>query len=154
LRIPHVYDMHSSLPQQLTNFAFSRSRLVRRVFLAVERRMIRGSRVVIVICPSLQETVRAIDPLASTVLIENAPGSVEEPANASAAMELRASIGVEASTPIVLYAGTFEAYQGLDLLFEAMAIVTKQRPDVRLVLAGGKSTQVTRAREQARLVGL
>ena len=26
LRVPHLYDMHSSLPQQLTNFAFSRSR--------------------------------------------------------------------------------------------------------------------------------
>jgi len=24
----HLYDMHSSLPQQLTNFAFTRSRLV------------------------------------------------------------------------------------------------------------------------------
>ena len=23
LRVPHLYDMHSSLPQQLTNFAFS-----------------------------------------------------------------------------------------------------------------------------------
>ena len=33
LRVPHVYDMHSSLPQQLTNFAFTSSRLVRRVFL-------------------------------------------------------------------------------------------------------------------------
>ena len=37
LRIPHLYDMHSSLPQQLTNFAFSRSRIIRRVFLAIER---------------------------------------------------------------------------------------------------------------------
>ena len=26
LRVPHLYDMHSSLPQQLTNFAFSGSR--------------------------------------------------------------------------------------------------------------------------------
>ncbi len=25
LGVPHLYDMHSSLPQQLTNFAFSRS---------------------------------------------------------------------------------------------------------------------------------
>ena len=25
MRVPHLYDMHSSLPQQLTNFAFSRS---------------------------------------------------------------------------------------------------------------------------------
>ena len=31
LRVPHLYDMHSSLPQQLTNFAFSRSRHLPRV---------------------------------------------------------------------------------------------------------------------------
>src|SRR5580765_3280213 len=36
LRVPHLYDMHSSLPQQLTNFAFSRSVLIRRAFLALE----------------------------------------------------------------------------------------------------------------------
>ena len=75
LRVPHLYDMHSSLPQQLTNFAFSGSRLMRALFLAVERLMVRHSRVVIVICPSLEETVRGIDPDACTVLIENAPGS-------------------------------------------------------------------------------
>src|SRR5690349_3535518 len=36
LRVPHLYDMHSSLPQQLTNFAFSRSTLVRKMFLIIE----------------------------------------------------------------------------------------------------------------------
>src|SRR5205823_13951537 len=80
LRVPHLYDMHSSLPQQLTNFAFSRSRLIARAFLALERFMIRRSRVVIVICPSLEATVRAIEPQARTVLIENAPGSADAPA--------------------------------------------------------------------------
>ena len=30
LGVPHLYDMHSSLPQQLANFKFSRSRLLRR----------------------------------------------------------------------------------------------------------------------------
>src|ERR1700694_2424560 len=35
LRIPHLYDMHSSLPQQLTNFAFSRSVITRRLFLGI-----------------------------------------------------------------------------------------------------------------------
>ena len=39
----------------------------------------------------------------------------------------------------MLYTGTFEAYQGLDLLFAAMAIVQRARPDARLVLAGGQS---------------
>ena len=60
--MPHLYDMHSSLPQQLTNFAFTGSHAHPRRFLGIERLMIRRSRVVIVICPSLEDTVRAIDP--------------------------------------------------------------------------------------------
>ena len=146
LRVPHLYDMHSSLPQQLTNFAFSRSTLMRRVFLALERLMIRRSRVVIVICPSLEDTVRAIEPQARTVLIENAPGSAEDEATPEQAAAVRRSLGVDASAPMVLYTGTFEAYQGLDLLFDAMAIVGASRPDARLLLAGGKPGSSRRAR--------
>jgi glycosyltransferase involved in cell wall biosynthesis len=154
LRVPHLYDMHSSLPQQLTNFAFSRSRLIARAFLAIERFMIRRSRVVIVICPSLEETVRAIEPQARTVLIENAPGSAEDAATADDAAAVRRSFGLADATPLVLYTGTFEAYQGLDLLFEAMAIVHRARPDVRLILAGGDVDQIGRATEKARLSGI
>src|SRR4051812_36110151 len=132
LRIPHLYDMHSSLPQQLTNFAFSRSRLIRGVFLAIERVMIRRSRVVVVICPSLQETVREIDPGARSVLIENAPGSSEESATAEQAAQVRRQFGLLASTPVVLYTGTFEAYQGLELLFAAMSHVHARIPDAKL----------------------
>src|SRR3989454_8418071 len=154
LRVPHLYDMHSSLPQQLTNFAFSRSRLIRRAFLGIERFMIRRSRVVIVICPSLEETVRAIEPHAQTVLIENAPGSAEDQATPAQASGVRGALGIEPSTPVILYTGTFEAYQGLDLLFDAMAIVQRVRPNARLVLAGGNSDQVERARMQARAAGI
>jgi glycosyltransferase involved in cell wall biosynthesis len=154
LRVPHLYDMHSSLPQQLTNFAFSRSRLVRRAFLAIERFMIRRSRVVIVICPSLEDTVRAIEPQARTVLIENAPGSAEDAATPEQAAAVRRSMGIADATPIVLYTGTFEAYQGLDLLFEAMAIVHRARPDARLVIAGGRPDQIARATEQVRAAGI
>src|SRR5262249_3410452 len=145
LRVPHVYDMHSSLPQQLTNFAFSRSRVMRRLFLAIERAMIRRSRVVIVICPALEETVREIDARAQVVLIENAPGSAEAEATPERASAIRRQFGLQDRTPVVLYTGTFEAYQGLDLLFDAMAVVRRSRPDARLLLAGGKPSQVTRA---------
>ncbi|MGH9142950.1 MAG: glycosyltransferase family 4 protein, partial [Vicinamibacterales bacterium] len=154
LRVPHLYDMHSSLPQQLSNFAFSRSRLIKVVFLAIERFMIRRSRVVIVICPSLEETVKAIEPGARTVLIENAPGSAEDEATPAGAAAVRRSLNLVATTPMVLYTGTFEAYQGLDLLFAAMAIVHHARGDARLVLAGGRPDQVAKAREQARAAGV
>jgi glycosyltransferase involved in cell wall biosynthesis len=154
LRVPHLYDMHSSLPQQLTNFAFTNSRTVRRVFLALERLMIRRSRVVIVICPSLEDTVRGIDKTAHTVLIENAPGSAEDQATPDAAARVRRTLGAGERTPLVLYTGTFEAYQGLDLLFDAMAVVRASRPDARLVLAGGKADQVAAARRQAKAAGI
>jgi glycosyltransferase involved in cell wall biosynthesis len=146
--------MHSSLPQQLTNFAFSRSPLIRGVFLAIERFMIRRSRVVVVICPSLEETVRAIAPDARTVLIENAPGSSGEEATDAQAAAVRRTLGVDRAAPLVLYTGTFEAYQGLDLLFAAMGVVLATRPDARLVLAGGKPDQVARAKSEAHAAGI
>jgi glycosyltransferase involved in cell wall biosynthesis len=154
-RLPHLYDMHSSLPQQLTNFAFSGSRVLRALFAALERFMIRRSRAVIVICPSLEETVRAIEPSARTILIENAPGSVDEQATPEHAARIRQSLGLRESARIVLYTGTFEAYQGLDLLFEAWAIARfAVSSDVRLVLAGGKPDHIAAARAAARRAGV
>ncbi len=66
LGVPHLYDMHSSLPQQLENFAFSRSAILRWVFQRLEQTAIKRSRVTIVICPHLQETARKVVPEAHT----------------------------------------------------------------------------------------
>ena len=52
-RIPHIYDMHSSLPQQLENFQFSRSRLLKKIFARMERFVLKNSQAIIVICPDL-----------------------------------------------------------------------------------------------------
>jgi glycosyltransferase involved in cell wall biosynthesis len=153
LGVPHLYDMHSSLPQQLTNFAFSRSRVLARAFTWMERFVVRRSRVVVVICPHLQDVVRAIEPGVPTVLIENAPGSGDTPVAGSGA-RIRAEFGLAADAPIVLYTGTFEAYQGLDLLFAAAATVSARRPDARFLLAGGRPDQVAAARVQAERAGI
>ena len=153
LGVPHLYDMHSSLPQQLTNFAFSRSRVLRRVFEVLERFVIRRSRVVIVICPHLEETVRSIDRVVPTVLIENSPGSGDTPI-AGSGQRIRQELELPATAPVVLYTGTFEAYQGLDLLFAAAAYVIARKSDVRFVLAGGRPEQIDAARADARAAGL
>ena len=155
MRVPHLYDMHSSLPQQLTNFAFSGSRSLRALFSAIERFMIRRSRVVVVICPSLEETVRHIEPAANTVLIENAPGSVEDVPSGTVVGNIRRSLAPSGSDHrLVLYTGTFEAYQGLDLLLSAMALVKQSVPTARLALVGGKPDQIRLAREEARNAGV
>src|SRR5687768_10958441 len=71
LGIPHLYDMHSSLPQQLTNFKFARSRLLRRAFEVMEDKTVFGSDVVITICRDLHEHVQAMGAGERSVLIEN-----------------------------------------------------------------------------------
>ena len=153
LRIPHLYDMHSSLPQQLTNFAFSRSRVLRGAFQVMERFVIRRSKVVIVICQHLEDTVKEIETRVPTVLIENAPGSGDAPVAGSGA-GVRTELGIGATTPLVLYTGTFEHYQGLDLLFAAARLVIERRPDTRFVLAGGRADQIEAARAEARRAGV
>jgi glycosyltransferase involved in cell wall biosynthesis len=153
LGLPHLYDMHSSLPQQLTNFAFSRSRVLARVFTSMERFVVRRSRVVVVICPHLQEVVRAIEPGVPAILIENAPGSGDAPVAGSGA-RIRAELGIAAAAPIVLYTGTFEAYQGLDLLFDAAKHVVQVRNDTRFVLAGGRPEQIAAARGMVEAAGI
>jgi glycosyltransferase involved in cell wall biosynthesis len=145
--------MHSSLPQQLTNFAYSKSRLLTGFFGVMERFVVRRSRVVIVICPQLEDVVRGIDTSVPSVLIENAPGSGDAP-TAGSGRDVRAQLGLQPSVPMVLYTGTFEAYQGLDLLFASMAHVLAARPDARLVLAGGRAEQIELARKQAADAGI
>jgi hypothetical protein len=111
LGVPHLYDMHSSLPQQLSNFSFSRSRALVRTFAWLERFVIRRSKVVVVICPHLAEVVHDIEPGVPAVLIENAPGSGDTPTPGSGG-GVKQELGIPRTAPVVLYTGTFEAYQG------------------------------------------
>ena len=107
--VPTIYDMHSSLPEQLANFRFSRSRLLRYLFDVSERWTIRASKAVIVICPYLGEVVARVDPGRPCFLIENSPlAESGEPSTPSEVLELRRSLNLE-DAPIVLYTGTFEA---------------------------------------------
>ncbi len=153
LGVPHLYDMHSSLPQQLSNFSFSRSRALTRIFSWLERFVIRRSKVVIVICPHLAEVVNGIEPGVPAVLIENAPGSGDTPA-AGSGERVREELGLARNAPVVLYTGTFEAYQGLDLLFAAAQRVIASCRDARFVLAGGRPDQIAAARAQADRIGI
>jgi glycosyltransferase involved in cell wall biosynthesis len=88
-----------------------------------------------------------------TVLIENAPGSGDAP-RAGSGLAIRTTLGLGDTTPVILYTGTFEAYQGLDLLYAAMREVIAERPDARLVMVGGEPAQIESARGAVRALGL
>jgi len=72
-RFKLVYDMHSSLTQQLENFNYTNSRIVHYIFKKLEASSINAADAVITICPDLADHVSRIiaDP-SKHYLIENA----------------------------------------------------------------------------------
>ena len=152
--VPAVYDMHSSLPEQLVNFRYTRSAVLRKLFAILERWTIKGSAAVIVICPYLQEVVADVDPEKPCFLIENSPlTEANRAAGSEEVTALRKSLGLE-GTAVIGYTGTFEAYQGLDLLFDAVRWIAERDPKARLLMVGGHPDQIDEARGAIQQRGL
>lgn len=153
LGIPHLYDMHSSLPQQLSNFRYSRSGLLRSFFTWAENQMVHGSQSVITICQELQDTVVDMGAGDRALLIENVMGGDVDEAPSRPAADIRTAWGIPADAPLALYTGTFEAYQGVELLIDAAALLARTHPRARVLVVGGEPQQVDRARRLAREKG-
>ncbi|HHS14083.1 MAG TPA: glycosyltransferase family 1 protein [bacterium] len=152
-RVPHIYDMHSSLPQQLENFEFSRSRLLKRIFECLERWVLNRAGCVITICPDLAEHVQKVIPEKGSVLIENAIDYAEVFGEEDLSEQIRTRYQLDGHR-VALYAGTFEPYQGLGLLLKAVAISAAQLQDVKWILVGGRPDQVENARILAAELGI
>ena len=150
--IPHLYDMHSSLPQQLANFRYTGSRRVQRLFDRVETAMVDGSRVVITICQELQDAVVEAGAGDRSFLIENVMGGDVDGSGSEVPdqAEIRARYGIHASQPLVLYTGTLEPYQGLDLLIDTSERLVQTHPKARILVVGGEPRQVDATRDRAR----
>ena len=148
--IPHLYDMHSSLPQQLSNFRYTRSLALRRLFERVEAKVLSESNVIITICQELQDAVLAAGAGDRAFLIENVMGGdIDDRESGVPPADIRSRYGIDASQPLVLYTGTFEEYQGLDLLVEVATLLSVSHPNARVLVVGGEPSQVVRLRERA-----
>lgn len=155
--------MHSSLPQQLTNFNFTTSRFFIGLFKKLEDTSIRASDAVITICPALANYVEGLIGKQDThFLIENSIfDEVRVIANKSAPTHVldkevaqQALIDLPKNADLVVYTGTLEPYQGIDLLIEAFKTVHATCPTARLLIAGGDQEQVRRYAQLARQQGV
>ncbi|MBN1480456.1 glycosyltransferase [candidate division KSB1 bacterium] len=153
--LPHLYDMHSSLPQQLGNFRFSKSKILRHLFATLERNTIEKSAAVITICPELQDYVEKHFPKQASLLIENvADNSIVFPPTQTKTSSLKKQYNVNGEK-IILYYGTFEPYQGIDMFIESAARLTERRPhDVRFLMVGGNEQQVAACKAKAAKLGV
>lgn len=138
----HLYDMHSDLAQQMSNFAFTKSKALVACVEAVQKLIVHRADAVIAICPDLERAVRRMDPAKRVYMIENVAVDESLPAAAEtdvAALRQQLDIG---NDPVLLYTGTFESYQGIELLLYSASIVRATFPGVRYVLVGGRPEQV------------
>jgi glycosyltransferase involved in cell wall biosynthesis len=150
--VPTIYDMHSSLPEQLDNFRYSGSRPLRYLFDVAERITIKGSKAVIYICPYLGDVVARVDGDKPRFLIENSPlAESGQDVAAGEVARLRTELGLDDAF-VLLYTGTFEVYQGLELLYEALALV--QDSSVRLLMVGGNADQIEAAKRDVARIGV
>jgi len=147
-----VYDMHSSLPQQLTNFQFTNSKFIKNFFRILEKYCLRSADVVITICPDLADYVGGlIQNNKKHLLIEN---SIFEPVKLMFNPNLQNSekqvdsnqkeekIRLPQGKRFIVYAGTLEPYQGIDILIDAFRRVVDKTQDAFLVIVGGNEAQV------------
>lgn len=155
-----VYDMHSSLPEQLDNFGYSRSKLLKRCFEFLEVRSLKAADAIITICPALRDQVAALAPWAMDKheLIENSiyddvvlTTGAQQTITQAATTNAREIAGGKTA---IVYAGTLESYQGIDILLEGTALLAQSRSDFVLVIAGGSSEQIDKFRLLAERLGV
>jgi glycosyltransferase involved in cell wall biosynthesis len=148
-RTRHVYDMHSVLSKQLGNFDFGNTPFFVRVFEALEKMVLRKSNAVINVGADLDEYVRSVDPAIQRITIENvALHAYQTPIEPQALTELAEKLNLHGRIPI-LYTGTYERYQGLDMVLDCVDKVVKQYPEVIFIFVGAKVYQAQEWTEKA-----
>lgn len=150
----HLYYMHCDLAQLIAGSGFVKNRLLLRIADRVQRMMVRRAHAVITFYPQLEATARKLAPKQQiwTVL----PPAVDEglpPASPDdvARLRLQWQLG---DGPVLLYTGTLENYQGLDILLKSVKTVCGVFPSARFVIVGGKAEQVEELRMLAEALGV
>jgi glycosyltransferase involved in cell wall biosynthesis len=149
--VPVIYDMQSSLPEQLLAHSLFRPKLVQAFLRRAERWLLRNSSL-IVSSTGLAERVRRTVPEAG--VREWRFASLEPSQSDSAREGLRRSMGIRADAPVVLYSGSFASYQGLAELLRAAPLVRERVPGATFVLVGAEGREGERLSTLAATMGL
>lgn len=145
-RLPHVYDMHSSLPRQLENFGTGNWRPLIWLFERLEQLTLNSCAAVITIDSELEDYVHTVNPRVRQMRIENRPIPAKlQMVDSELIQQLKRNVNLNSRQPVV-YTGTFERYQGLDLLLQSAKIVAAHNPRALFILVGGKLAQIEQYR--------
>ncbi|MCH9807777.1 MAG: glycosyltransferase family 4 protein [Alphaproteobacteria bacterium] len=144
-RVPYIYDMDSSIPEQI-NDKHKLPGWLFRALSGAEGLAARSSIGAITCCRALEDLMREYAPkipvqtLEDVTLIEQA-----EPVDAPEDCRF--------AEPVVMYVGNLEPYQGVDLLIDGFALASGKGADGRLVIIGGSDDHVAAAKSKVAALG-
>jgi glycosyltransferase involved in cell wall biosynthesis len=140
-RLPYVYDMDSSLHQQLIE-RFGWLVRVRSTLEACERLAIRGSLGVVAVSSALERIACDAAPGHLVARLEDFSllDGTDRGTAAAPDERLRDTIGRDG--PLVLYVGNLMPYQGIDLLLEGFRRAAEWHRAVQLVIIGGSDEDI------------
>lgn len=150
-KMPHLYDMHSSLPQQLSNFKAYNLSFLRGIFEKLEHKVLSSCDGIITICDDLAKIVEKGYAHKPHKMIENIGDDRKVFTANNTDWRAKLNLG---DAPILLYTGTLEAYQGIDLLLQSLTHVLKEHPQAVALIVGGRPEQVTHYQQMAAQLGV
>ena len=133
--LPLLYDMQSSLAEQLGQLGPLSLSPTRRMLEAAERWLLSQADLVVT-SAGLSPRVRDMVPEARVREwhFPSAPAG----ADPQEVARLRQTLGLGPRSQVVLYSGTFEPYQGLPELIAAIPLVRQRLPDATFVFVGAE----------------
>ena len=151
---PYVYDMDSSLAEQLVEtypllqFAFPTLR-------RFEALAVRQSLGVLTVCAALEDVAQGHAPGKTIGRIED---TTLLPAGTASSNGQPADplfpLGVKPDSLVAMYVGNLERYQGIDLLLDGFQHTLARLPSAHLVIVGGLKDDVERYRRRASHLGM
>ena len=151
LRVPLLFDCQGSLTAEITDHRFVRpGSLLQRLFARLERWINLGSDFIVASSgPTVELLVSQGVPRERVqALLDGVDTEVFRPLPKE---QIRARLGLPAGRPIVGFLGILNAYQGVDLLLEAAALLRAQGAKLHFLIMGFPED---RYREKAQRLGL
>lgn len=153
-RVRHLVDFHGSIPQIMENCGYGKYKPLIKILEFFERQAFNSSHGFISLSTGSEKYIRNMNDKAPIVVIDDSQNYDFSSIDKERLASFKLSHPELEDKNIVLYAGTFELYQGLDLLLAAAKLVIQKNKDMIFVLVGGRQDQVNAFKELAENLGI
>lgn len=136
--LPYIYDMDSSLPQQIQE-KFPQLNIFNRLLTLWEKKAVQNSLSVIAVCKALQDLAHLYAPGKPCLRLEDI----------SLLQEKTGQEELNLPGTLAMYVGNLESYQGIDLFMESMALAVPRNKELQAVIIGGRPQDIAHYQAKA-----